>query len=213
MSIFAFTATPKDKTMELFGTKDKDGIFKPFYQYSHNQAVSEGMILDVLSGSITTYERKESLQDPELDKIYNDSSYAARVLREEVNNNPKIIALECKYDLAHFFNNVEKELDHTAKIMIISSSRKNAQLRAKILTQQLAERGSNLKVLAGYSGELSTIEEDPEEKKLTTNDINNTFSKESEVALSRNYPHLFPRRHISQNAELPCVQATLRLFY
>ncbi|GHU49808.1 hypothetical protein FACS189459_2370 [Bacilli bacterium] len=171
--------------MELFGTKDNDGVYKPFFQYSHNQAVSEGMIIDVLAGNIKTYERKESLQDPRLEKIYNDASYATRVLREEVNNNLEILALECKHDITHFLTYVEKELDHNSKIMIISSSRKNAQMRAKILAQQLAEQGSDLKVLVGYSGELSAIEDDSEEKNLTSEEITTTFNKEGEVKLCR----------------------------
>ena len=53
LSFFAFTATPKDKTLELFGTEYEDGSFHPFHIYSMRQAIEEGFILDVLQNYMT----------------------------------------------------------------------------------------------------------------------------------------------------------------
>ncbi|MCG2827387.1 MAG: hypothetical protein L6265_12425, partial [Thermoplasmatales archaeon] len=67
-----FTATPKNKTLEMFGTKDERGEFHPFHVYSMKQAIEEGFILDVLSNYLTyaTYFKlvKKIQDDPEYDE-------------------------------------------------------------------------------------------------------------------------------------------------
>src|SRR5208282_2560110 len=72
LSTFAFTATPKPRTLELFGTKRSDGKFEPFHLYSMRQAIEEGFILDVLANYTTyaTYWRllKKVEDDPRYDK-------------------------------------------------------------------------------------------------------------------------------------------------
>src|SRR5262249_37292735 len=72
LSTFAFTATPKAKTLELFGTRRPDGKFEPFHRYSMRQAIEEGFILDVLANytTYTAYWRllKKIEDDPRYDK-------------------------------------------------------------------------------------------------------------------------------------------------
>ena len=70
LSFFAFTATPKNKTLEMFGTRQNDGSFKPFHVYSMRQAVEEGFIMNVLE-NYTTYKNcykilQESSDDPQV---------------------------------------------------------------------------------------------------------------------------------------------------
>jgi type I restriction enzyme R subunit len=181
ISIFAFTATPKQSTLELFGSfNEQKNIKQPFYLYSHKQAISEEMIIDVLNNEIKTVKRSEKLNEPEIDKIFEDRTQAAIKLREEINNRDDILRKECEYDLDLFFEKVEPLLNHTAKAMFISSSRKNAQKRAYILNQILAERGKNIKVLAGFSGILDKEELEEEEiERINTNE------QEDEIKLSK----------------------------
>ena len=84
LSFFAFTATPKDKTLELFGHAGPDGKPEPFHLYSMRQAIEEGFILDVLK-NYTTYKTYFKLtkaieDDPEVDRAQGDQ--AAGPLRE-----------------------------------------------------------------------------------------------------------------------------------
>ena len=83
LSMFAFTATPKAKTLELFGTKREDGKFEPFHLYSMRQAIEEGFILDVLE-NYTTYKAywrllKKIEDDPRYDK--SKAEYLLKVVR------------------------------------------------------------------------------------------------------------------------------------
>ena len=83
LSTFAFTATPKPKTLELFGTKRADGKFEPFHLYSMRQAIEEGFILDVLA-NYTTYKAywrllKKVEDDPRYDK--RKAQYLLQVVR------------------------------------------------------------------------------------------------------------------------------------
>lgn len=179
MCIFGFTATPRNQTLEIFKTK------KPFYSYSHNQAVSEGMIVDVLNNEIKTYNRKITLKEPEVDELYKNINSVSRKFIDYVNNKPEVLRKECEMDLEHFLNKVEPELNHQAKIMFISSSRKNAQERAKMLKKILDERSLNYKVLCGFSGEVDNKDKDIDDK-VTSIDKQIKTDRNDEITLSRN---------------------------
>lgn len=90
ISFFAFTATPKNKTLELFGTKDERGKFHPFHVYTMKQAIEEGFILDVLGNYLTyvTYFKlvKKIQDDPEYDE-----KKAKKLLRNFVEKHPHAI--------------------------------------------------------------------------------------------------------------------------
>src|SRR5699024_3688188 len=101
ISFFAFTATPKYKTLEVFGTKGKDGKPKPFHLYSMRQAIEEGFILDVLQ-NYTTYELYFKLtraieDDPELNK-----KKAARAIGKYVSLHPHNLAQKTEIIVEHF---------------------------------------------------------------------------------------------------------------
>ena len=109
MSFFAFTATPKYKTLELFGHQGPDGKPAPFHLYSMRQAIEEGFILDVLQG-YTTYKRffqlaKAVADDPELDK-----RKAAAALARFVNLHPTNIAQKTEIIIEHFRSCVTHKL-------------------------------------------------------------------------------------------------------
>ena len=94
LSTFAFTATPKPKTLELFGSKDADGKFRPFHLYSMRQAIEEGFILDVLE-NYTTYTAYWRLMKKVEDDPRYDKKKAQYLLKSFVELHPHAIAERC----------------------------------------------------------------------------------------------------------------------
>ena len=125
VSTFAFTATPKPKTLELFGDKQPDGSFAPFHLYSMRQAIEEGFIRDVLE-SYTTYKVywrliKKIEEDPRYDK-----SKADYLLRSFVDLHPHAIEQKVRVMVDHFVGNAQSEIGGRAKAMIVTRSRLHA---------------------------------------------------------------------------------------
>ncbi len=151
LSLFAFTATPKPKTLELFGTKRPDGRFAPFHLYSMRQAIEEGFILDVLQ-NYTTYKAYWRL----LKKIENDPRYdkqkAEYLLKSFVELHPHAIAERVKICVEHFAAQVQGEIGGKAKAMIVTRSRLHAVRYRLAVDRYLAERGLPCKALVAFSG-------------------------------------------------------------
>lgn len=154
MSFFAFTATPKHKTLELFGHKDDEGKVAPFHLYSMRQAIEEGFILDVLKG-YTTYKRYYKLikavsDDPELDK-----RKAATALARFVSLHPVNISQKTEVIVEHFRATVRKELEARAKAMVVTQSRLHAARYKKAFDKYVSEKGyTDVTALVAFSGEL-----------------------------------------------------------
>src|SRR5207237_1854233 len=125
LSTFAFTATPKSKTLELFGRRREDGQFEPFHLYSMRQAIEEGFILDVLA-SYTTYTAYWRL----LKKIEDDPRYdkqkAEYLLKSFVELHSHAIGEKVKICIEHFAAKVQAEIAGKAKAMIVTRSRLHA---------------------------------------------------------------------------------------
>lgn len=154
ISYFAFTATPKTKTLELFGTKGFDGQFHPFSLYSMKQAIEEGFILDVLK-SYTTYKMYFSLHKA----IENDPEYskalATRVLVSAVDKSEHAIGKKVDIIVKHFAEHIRHEIDGKSKAMIVSKSRLHA-VRYKIaMDRYFKENGYPFKALVAFSGSVS----------------------------------------------------------
>ncbi|HEB88951.1 MAG TPA: DEAD/DEAH box helicase, partial [Deltaproteobacteria bacterium] len=151
LSLFAFTATPKPKTLELFGTRRPDGKFAPFHLYSMRQAIEEGFILDVLE-NYTTYKAYWRL----LKKIEDDPRYDKRkaeyLLKSFVELHPHAIAEKVKIMVEHFAAQVQSEIGGKAKAMIVTRSRLHAVRYRLALDRYLAERGDPFKALVAFSG-------------------------------------------------------------
>lgn len=153
ISFFAFTATPKKETLELFGEKQTDGSFTPFSLYSMKQAIEEGFILDVLENYISykTYFNilKKIESDPEFDK-----RKATAVLRRYVDLHEHAIEKKTEIMLDHFMKNVKGEIKGRAKAMVVTKSRLHA-IRYKLeFDHQLSERGSKVKSLVAFTGKV-----------------------------------------------------------
>ena len=153
-SYFAFTATPKNTTLEKFGTQQPDGSFRPFHLYTMKQAIEEGFILDVLA-NYTTYKSYYEIQKSIEDNPLFDSKKAQKKLRAYVEHNPSTIQIKAEIMLDHFIQNVvnAKKLKGKAKGMIITQNIESAIRYYKAITKLLEQRGSPFKTIVAFSGE------------------------------------------------------------
>src|SRR6059036_59667 len=151
LSTFAFTATPKSKTLELFGTQGPDGKFAPFHLYSMRQAIEEGFILDVLANytTYTAYWRrwKKVEADPHYDK-----RKAQYLLRSFVELHPHAIGEKVRIMVEHFAAQVQGEIGGKAKAMAVTRSRLHAVRYKLAVDKYLSERGYPFKALVAFSG-------------------------------------------------------------
>ena len=151
MSFFGFTATPKPKTLELFGGRREDGKFEPFHLYSMRQAIEEGFILDVLE-NYTTYTAYWRL----LKKIEDDPRYdkkkAEYLLKSFVELHAHAIGEKVKICVEHFAAQVQGEIGGKAKAMIVTRSRLHAVRYKLAVDRYLAERDYPFRALVAFSG-------------------------------------------------------------
>jgi len=151
LSMFAFTATPKAKTLELFGTKRADGKFEPFHLYTMRQAIEERFILDVLR-NYTTYKAYWRL----LKKIEDDPRYdkakAEYLLKSFVELHPHAIGEKVRIMVEHFAAQVKNEIGGKAKAMIVTRSRLHAVRYKLAVDRYLEEKMWPIKALVAFSG-------------------------------------------------------------
>jgi len=157
-SYFAFTATPKNKTLELFGEKYNDNgkeKFRAFHLYSMRQAIEENFILDVLQ-NYTTYQSYYAL----LKKIEDDPAYdknkAQKKLKFFVESHEHAISKKTALIIDHFMDNViqKQKINGLAKAMIVTSSRRNAVKYKTAFDKYLANTSNPFKAIVAYSGEI-----------------------------------------------------------
>src|SRR5690606_2719164 len=141
-SYFAFTATPKNTTLEKFGERQPDGSFKPFHLYSMKQAIEEGFILNVLA-NYTTYKSYYEIQKSIADNPLFDTKKAQKKLRAYVERSQHTINTTAEIMLDHFIGQVvtPKKLHGKAKGMIVTQNIEAAIRYYKAVTRMLAERG------------------------------------------------------------------------
>lgn len=153
-SYFAFTATPKNTTLEKFGERQADGSFKPFHLYSMKQAIEEGFILNVLA-NYTTYKSYYEIQKSIADNPLFDTKKAQKKLRAYVERSQQTINTKAEIMLDHFIEHVvtPKKLRGKAKGMIATQNIEAAIRYYKAVTKLLAERGSPFEALIAFSGE------------------------------------------------------------
>lgn len=152
LSFFAFTSTPKGKTLELFGRPGADGTPEAFHLYSMRQAIEEGFILDVLA-NYTTYAvfyrlLKAVEDDPNLPK-----KKAARVLAKFMSLHPHNIEQKTEVIIEHFRRSVLQRLGGRAKAMVVTSSRLHAVRYKLAFERYLEENGyKDIRPLVAFSG-------------------------------------------------------------
>lgn len=152
VSTYAFTATPKPKTLEVFGDRDEQGRPQPFHLYSMRQAIEEGFILDVLKNYVT-YKHffqlsKEIEDDPEISK-----RKATKAIARFVSLHPHILSQKTEVMVEHFRQVVMKKIGGKAKAMVVTSSRKHALRYFEEFKKYIKENGySEIKPLVAFSG-------------------------------------------------------------
>lgn len=151
VSTFAFTATPKGKTLQLFGTPRGDDSYAPFSLYSMRQAIEEGFILDVLENytAYHTYWRllKTIKEDPRYEK--DEATY---LLKSFVDHHELTIRRKVEIMMGHFAGNVMGRIGGKAKAMIVTRSRLQAVRYRRAVDEYIQERGYPFKALVAFSG-------------------------------------------------------------
>lgn len=162
VSMFAFTATPKATTLELFGQIMPDGTKQPFHIYSMRQAIEEGFILDVLQ-NYTTYETFVQLNkaiddDPEYDTIQAKRQIARFIELDDTNINQRVEII-----IEHFRTTVMPQMKGTAKAMVVTPSRQAAVKYQKAFEAYIKRKNyEGIKSLVAFSGKVKLDDDDTE---------------------------------------------------
>lgn len=154
ISFFAFTATPRNVTLERFGVKGLDGKPLPFHLYSMRQAIEEGFILDVLQNYMTYkayYQLEKAIEDdPEL-----NGRRGQRKVARFASLHPTAIGQKVEVIVEHFRRHVMNELGGYAKAMIVTQSREHALRYFFGVRDYIKNQGYHyLKALVAFSGDL-----------------------------------------------------------
>ncbi len=179
LSFFAFTATPKPKTLETFGQASGEGTRVPFHTYSMRQAIDEGFILDVLANYTTyaTYYKlatSSPLQDPEV-----DSSKGRAALARFASLHPYMMDAKAEVIVEHFRQKTAPKIEGCAKAMVVTRSRLHAVRTKQAIDKYIRRNGYDqgahpLRTLVAFSGTLT----DPDAPELAyTEQMLNGFSE------------------------------------
>lgn len=155
VSMFAFTATPKPTTFQLFGREDIHGDKMAFHLYSMKQAIEEGFILDVLQNYVTidTYFKlnKEIKDDPKMQTNDAKRQIARFIQLHEVNIGQRVEMI-----IEHFRTTVMPELDGHAKAMVVTESRAGAVKYRQAFEDYVTKKGyRDIKALVAFSGKVT----------------------------------------------------------
>ncbi len=170
ITFVAFTATPKTKTMELFGTRPEparppasDNVPAPFHVYSMRQAIEEGFILDVLK-NYTTYKMAFRLahEGREVDEREVERSAATKKIMGWVRLHPHNIARKVEIVVEHFRERVAPLLGGKAKAMVVVSSRQEAVRWKLAIDKYIVSKKYPMRTLVAFSGEVRDAESGPE---------------------------------------------------
>ncbi len=166
MSFFAFTATPKEKTLQIFGRPDTEGRYHPYHIYSMRQAIEEGFILDVLKNYMTYkmyYKIAKNIpDDPEL-----NTTAGINAIRNYESLHPHNISQKTAVMLEHFRSVTMHKIGGRAKAMIVTPSRLHAVRYLLEFKRQIKDKGyADLDVLVAFSGEVDDNGESYTEEKL-----------------------------------------------
>jgi type I restriction enzyme R subunit len=152
LSFFAFTATPKARTLELFGTKEADGKYHPFHLYSMRQAIEEGFILDVLS-NYTTYHTYWRIEKAVRDDPTYESAKAKQAIARFVSLHPSNLAQKAEIIIEHFRAHTATKIGGAAKAMVVTSSRLHAVRYKQALDAYIHRKAySDVAALVAFSG-------------------------------------------------------------
>lgn len=162
VAYFAFTATPKAKTLELFGRKGADGLPQAFHVYSMRQAIEEGFILDVLQHYVsykTFYKLASTANEKLVPKMKGKKALARYAKLHPYNIAQKVVVI-----VEHFREHVAAKIGGKAKAMVVTDSRKSAVRYKLAMDRYLKDSGyTDMKALVAFSGKVSDPESGPED--------------------------------------------------
>lgn len=166
LSFFAFTATPKEKTLELFGEKQEDGSFKAFHNYSMRQAIEEGFILDVLKNYMTyrtCYRIAKTIEEnPEV-----PSSIAARTIKRYASLHPHNLQQKTAIMVEQFREVTKNKINGRAKAMVVTASRLHAVRYYHEFKNYIKLKGyDDLDILIAFSGMIKNRGEEYTEENM-----------------------------------------------
>ncbi len=179
LSAFAFTATPKARTLELFGERGGDGQLRPFHLYSMRQAIEEGFILDVLRNYVTyqTYYRVAT-RGHAAGELQVEVSKAGAAIRRFAVRNPILIAQKAAIMVEHYRAHTGTKIGGLAKAIVVTDSRAAAVTYKRVIDFYIAEHHyDNIRSVVAFSGTVN----DPIEGPVTESSLNNF--PESQTAL------------------------------
>lgn len=158
ITFIALTATPKAKTLRLFGTQDADGNWRAFDTYTMAQAIEEGFILDVLT-NYSTYDMflrvKNEIEATEEELLVETGPAVTNIVRF-ARLHPTSIAQKVRVVVEHFRRNVMPALGGTAKAMVVTGSRIEAYRWSQKINDYIDEKGyTDMRTLVAFSGSLT----------------------------------------------------------
>lgn len=174
LSFYAFTATPKDKTLQLFGrlpdpslAPSKTNLPEAYHVYSMRQAIEEGFILDVLKNYTNykvIYKLKQKIEEKD-DQV--DAKKAKIKLNQWVRLHDHNISQKVRVIIEHFKKNVMGLLGGQAKAMVVTSSRKEAVRYKQAFDKYVAEQNyANIQAMVAFSGEVEFADHDADSSHL-----------------------------------------------
>ncbi|MDI3417947.1 type I restriction endonuclease subunit R [Streptomyces luteolus] len=169
LSFFAFTATPKDKTIKLFGTKSRDSEdMEPFHVYSMRQAIAEGFILDVLGTYITygTYFKLQKAAADEAERQVDRRKAKAKLVRAALMSEASLES-RAKIIVEHFRSHSARRLGGRARAMVVTPSREHAVRLYQAIRAYVEQHGyTDCGTLVAFSGTLTLDDIEYTESKL-----------------------------------------------
>jgi len=168
ISYLAFTATPKNKTLELFGQKQPDDSYKAFHIYSMRQAIEEGFILDVLKNYITFKRYFKLIKTIDNDKKV-EKRKAIQLLTSYVDLKPHAIDTKTLVMLDHFLEKTVTSLQGRARAMVVTRSRLHAVKYYLAFRKEMKARNLAFKPLVAFSG---TVKDPDAGEEYTENSLN-----------------------------------------
>lgn len=155
MSFFAFTATPKQRTLEMFGTKTSTGEYRPFHTYSMKQAIEEEFILDVLQNYVTYKEAYRFASQAVNADAKAASSDAMKAIYRAKDLHEYVISQKVDIMVKYFLNVTKKKIHGKGKAMLVTSSRLAAVRYQQAFKQYLKVNNiDDIDVLVAFSGEV-----------------------------------------------------------
>ena len=195
LSFYAFTATPKDKTLEIFGEEWQDGSFHPFHVYSMRQAIEEGFIMDVLA-NYTTYKTCYKVAKNIPDNPEVPSSKAMKLIRRYAELHPYNISQKAEIIVETFREVTSKAIGGKGKMMVVTASRLAAVRYFHEVNDYIKRQGyENLQVMIAFSGSVtdpdipgseyteSTMNVDAEGNRVTEGQTKAVFHEHGDVLI------------------------------